>query len=888
MDNSRRISQYYLYRMVHKDWYESLDKYQPSDELFHVVIPMVPSTWKTKRNNVWFRVSPPGISLPQQGWKIHISATPSNCEEILRKVSEICIERNVTYKFLLDQHLVSLTGGKGWTREASGKFITIYPLNEEHFRELIEALYIALQGYQGPYILTDRRYKDSHVIYYRYGAIRALYNLTLSGDRLYLLTTPDQKPYPDYRMPYFSPPPWVSDPFPPEDHEGDPLLKEGRYQIESALNFSVTGGVYLAQDLHTGKKVIIKEARPFTQVDANGHDATDRLKKEYELLEKLSPLGICPQPIDLFWDWEHLFLVEEYIDGPDLARFMISSGPLVEIHPKENVKQAYAKKLHKIWTSLSQGLASMHDQNIVCGDLSIKNVLLSNEDRGEVRIIDLEAAMEIGVHPPTQIKTPGYTSPSRGQIHTKEDDIYSLGAVMLGTMFLINTFIDLQPSSQSLFIDSIGADLGIPKNLLQIVKKCMSEDPGKRPTAHQVVTMLTQTDPDFDQKPSLPPMIERQEMIEIINNVTNYIRKNADPLRQDRLFPADLTVYYTNPLSVANGALGVAYALNKIDGEIPSKIKAWLLTQSVDHNSYPPGLYIGLAGISWALWEIGMEDLALKTMRSIENHPLLWQQADLYYGMAGYGMSTLHFYLNTKDEHWLNQATQVGDWLLQTKKENENGHCYWPDTGGNAWLGLSQGSSGVALFLLYLSIATKEEKYLELGKSALAFDLSHIYTEKDGYFTMPRGKAGSSEENVLSHYWQDGSAGVATVLLRYGSYTKDPEYLKTFEKLARDSFRKYTVFPGLFRGLSGLGNFLLDAYDFTGDEKYLKEAKRVASGVLPYQIQRPEGIAFPGEQLLRISTDFATGSSGIALFLNRLAHADQKLGNFNFTLDQLL
>ena len=50
-------------------------------------------------------------------------------------------------------------------------------------------------------------------------------------------------------------------------------LKEGRYRIETALHFSLTGGVYKAVDMDTAKTVIIKEARPHTSIHENGEDA---------------------------------------------------------------------------------------------------------------------------------------------------------------------------------------------------------------------------------------------------------------------------------------------------------------------------------------------------------------------------------------------------------------------------------------------------------------------------------------------------------------------------------------------------------------------------------------------------------------------------------------
>ena len=56
----------------------------------------------------------------------------------------------------------------------------------------------------------------------------------------------------------------------------------------------------------------------------------------------------------------------------------------------------------------------------------------------------------------------------------------------------------------------------------------------------------------------------------------------------------------------------------------------------------------------------------------------------------------------------------------------------------------------------------------------------------------------------------------------------------------------------------------------------------MATGVSLFAINENNGISYPGEQLFRKSTDFGTGSSGIALFYNRLLNAETKYNNFNF------
>ena len=127
----------------------------------------------------------------------------------------------------------------------------------------------------------------------------------------------------DERRPYFQLPDWVVDPFGGTsaiEHEASPLLN-GRYLIEGAFGFSNAGGVYFGLDQADGRQVVIKEARPFTncwQAEDRLWDAVDLLEHEYAVLGGLCGLDSVPEPVALFQEWEHTFLVEERVSGVTL------------------------------------------------------------------------------------------------------------------------------------------------------------------------------------------------------------------------------------------------------------------------------------------------------------------------------------------------------------------------------------------------------------------------------------------------------------------------------------------------------------------------------------------------------------------------------------------
>ena len=103
--------------------------------------------------------------------------------------------------------------------------------------------------------------------------------------------------------------------------------------------------------------------------------------------------------------------------------------------------------------------------------------------------------------------------------------------------------------------------------------------------------------------------------------------------------------------------------------------------------------------------------------------------------------------------------------------------------------------------------------------------------------------------------------------------------------IVADAGRKYTVFPGLFNGLAGLGNFLLDCHQLLHDDSYLTTAREIARGIQLFAVERPTGIAFPGDFLTRLSMDYGMGSAGIATMFYRLINGSR---NQNFVLDSLL
>jgi hypothetical protein len=142
----------------------------------------------------------------------------------------------------------------------------------------------------------------------------------------------------------------------------------------------------------------------------------------------------------------------------------------------------------------------------------------------------------------------------------------------------------------------------------------------------------------------------------------------------------------------------------------------------------------------------------------------------------------------------------------------------------------------------------------------------------------------ADEGYVVYPYWKIGSAGVGTAMLRYYRLLGEKKYRDMLELIYIDTTRKYTIFPGMFSGLAGLGEFLLDLHQVTNESHHFDAAYRVAAGISLFKIEKKQGLAFPGDMLRRISCDYGTGSAGVGHFLYRLTHREEA-GSFN--LDRL-
>jgi serine/threonine protein kinase len=639
-------------------------------------------------------------------------------------------------------------------------------------------------------------------------------------------------------------------------------LKDGRYEIDGVLAFSNAGGVYSGTDKATGMRIVVKEARPHVNEGLGQDSSFDLLQKEFRLLGAVRDAGIAPSPIDLFQQSEHLFLVEEYIEGETLANHATRHNVLLRTRPTVDDLHHWYQRFRTIALELTGIVETLHERGIVFGDLSATNLIVS-DDSSKVKIIDFESARQRDVDRPTVACTAGFASRERlsGADATVADDYFALGSILFSCLMPFNGLLHLKPDFRFELMESMRVGSALPAKLAGLILELMSDDPARRPAPAALRLALHV---EVEPAPTQRLANTCNPGAYVVENIVRHLKASATYERQDRLFPADPAVFSTNPLSLAYGAAGVVHALHLLDHRAPVEAVNWILNHRLNSEAYPPGLYVGLSGIAWALFEAGAQQDAEKALAIAAQHPLKAERPDLFHGLSGFALTSLYFFVQTQNDFYLKQAAQAGRMLIRMSKTDEKGR-YWVN-GTEIPLGMAHGPSGIAMVLLYLYLATGEDEFLEAGCEAMNFDLSFKVRTQDGGIEWPRCVGSRSP---IYSYWKRGSAGIGQAALRFYRVTREKSYADLLEQIYVDTNREFAALPGLFNGLAGMGEFLLDLYEVTGKARHLAGAQHVASGIMRFAVQR-DGTAFCGDRQSRLSCDYGTGSAGIALFLNRL------------------
>ncbi|MBE3012134.1 class IV lanthionine synthetase LanL [Microbispora sp. NEAU-D428] len=874
--------------------------------------PFIVADWEIRPGKPWTRVVPSGAPVRAQGWKLHVSATPLSAPLVLTRVVEVLARHRCPFKFAGDLNELAELLSRGTDRGSVGKFITVYPPDDETAVVVAEQLHSATYGLPGPPILSDRAYRPGSLVHYRYGVFSARSELGNDGDYVSRLVAPDGSRAIDRRNAWYSPPAWATSPFesrlaPPEQDGPAPVLLGDRFVVRRALRHGARGGVFLAEDRAGGGTVVVKQARPHLCASIDGRDARDLLRHEADMLDLFAPLGVTARKVALFEQDDNLFLAQELVPGAPLSRWVGEERAAAGDRGWYDTVLRVARRLVAVVTTV-------HDQGYVLRDLTTTNVMITPEL--ECTLVDLEMA----TIPGTVVQrafTPGFAAPeqwaSAGHAPAPgfAADQYALGAILY---FLSTgstpTLLPDEPAgtrswdSRIATMASVAAGNPLAEALTPLMLALMAEEPERRWDLRRADEFLA----ELAAGPKPPTAgtgttgayhLGTPEQDRLLRDGVAYITRTMSPGglgARGGLWP--VTAGYgrnADPCAVQYGSAGVLTLLASVlragAGEaIPLDARAdvaeslrqaasWTRDRLAGEHRPSPGLYFGRAGIAWSLYEAGraLHDDGLRAAGTemALDMPVSWPNPDVCHGLAGTGLAVLHFWRATGDARFAGRAADCADALLKVAVRPASGKVLWPvpedfdsALAGAVHYGFAHGVAGIATFLLAAGAALERQDCVETAVAA-GETLLAAAEHRDGAAWWPESPDGG---RTLSH-WCSGSSGIGTFLVRLHAATGDPRFRAAAESAAAAVYAsRLSSGTAACHGLAGDGQFLLDLADLLREPVYRERAAELAAVLWSRATERDGLLVVPDESGMNVSVGWSTGLAGVVDFVLRLRH----------------
>ncbi|GLZ41132.1 class IV lanthionine synthetase LanL [Actinokineospora sp. NBRC 105648] len=843
-----------------------------------------PDSWRHHVDDHWHYVLPVEHQAREQGWKLHVPATPLSAFLVLARSIEVLAAHRCAFKFPSRMRRLHELVGPNADRKAAGKFLTVYPNDDDHARAVAEDLHNATLGLPGQWILTDRRFRAHSQVFYRYGAFTPEQVLTNDGEYRAVLRKPDGTTVSDQRGVGQVAPDWVSDPF--HDDTAPPTVPQsvligGRFRVREAIRQSNRGGVYVATD-PDGADLILKRFREHTGAAVDGSDSRTRARAEARLLGVLGPSGASPRFIDIFTSGTDIFVAQERIDGIPLRRFVAreqrptAAGGL-GLDPA--LALDFARQLVEL-------LGKVHAAGYVLGDLTPNNLLVTPDRR--LVLIDLESALR-----PTDVAprllTPGYAPPEEeGRTRTvaigpaPAADLYGLGA----TLFYLASG-EHPPACKGTRLSAmirLMADRGpAAAALAPLITELIAQDPDQRPGLDAVRTAL-------DAPAPLPPRPELPTVDNLVEDMLAEVVQTADPSARF-LWRNSETASRYDPCSVHVGAPGVLLVLCqalRAGIEVAETVQLaaqWTVRRLPEEPRVLPGLLFGRAGTAVSLYEagdlLGDDDVRAAGLDLARRLPTTWNVPDVFHGVAGAGLALLNLWRRAGADDLLARARECADGLV-------GGGPMWTATGdfalaGKPHWGFAHGTAGIGTFMLEVASATGDERYLVVANEC-ARALAEVAIIDGAAAFWPSGEDDEAADTVRLTGFCSGATGVGGFFLRHWAVTGEARSRELAEAAAvAVRCANWTSPPLWCHGLATDGDFLLDCAELLGSGSqglgaqadYRSWAADTAEVITARAVRRRGRLLTP-DDTGDVVASFANGHVGALSFLLRLRHGGDR------------
>lgn len=806
------------------------DKVEPTTEnRYHIE---APTGWEILDIPDWKVYLAPAKELPEQGWKIHVTANLANAEHILDAVAHYCFQTETSFKHMPCSSMLFMKNSKYADRGTSGKFITIFPKSDNDALTILYELDTLIGGQEGPYILSDLRWNNGP-LFVRYGAFRMMYEPQVDGAVTPCIRKPTGELVPDVRKPGRYCPEWVELPSFLEDsvrRRNASVIQDFPFRILRALHFSNGGGVYKAESLEDGRQLVLKEARPFAGLDNAGDDACARLERERAALEHLRGVEGVPELISFKKGYENNFLVREYVEGQSLMSLIYEYNPILVGQPwNKNKINDYKEWALKIAENVDYLVSRVHERGLVLGDLHPNNILVHRDD--SISAIDFETSSDDVNGYFQKMAAPGFNAPE--EVLGVDVDWYSYGALCL-TLFVPIPQVMSWHNNIDKLLEYADGIFSFPNNFIMKIRRCLGQLCGGVPS----------TATQANNQP-----LELSEPCKHAMSLKVAIEKSATLDRQDRLFPGDISQFTElgGGLSFLSGAAGVLWAMNRL-GWRNQEHTNWLLANLNNVVDLSSSFAKGGAGIIYSLNELDVSGFDYYDSRRMVSQVIQGGNVSLSSGISGVGLTLLSSAMRNDELSLDDSIYKIASALRARISEVPT---------ANLRTGYWNGLTGIALFFLRMYQWNSNDEDAKLALWAWNKDV-------DNLIERHHAVSSNAHHRPIDFSIASGAAGMTVVGRKLADELDNAKVSDRIEELASLAISAPVVAGSSI--LYGLSGAVLAAVGSQSEAVQVR-SKRLLSAIDQFRVNFEGHDAYLGQELLRISMDYGTGTAGLALAL---------------------
>lgn len=281
---------------------------------------------------------------------------------------------------------------------------------------------------------------------------------------------------------------------------GTILLLGDRYRTLKPIGAGGFGRTFLAVDEYKPSKprCVVKQFRPEDRGTRNLHKAAALFVREAQRLEELGKHPQIPDLLAYFEQDDLQYLIQEYIDGPNLAEELAESGAFDE------------KQIRQLLQDLLPVLEFVHARQVIHRDIKPENIICRSSD-GRFVLVDFGASkLATGTalaQTGTVIGSAGYVAPEQALGKAVfGSDLYSLGVTCIHLLTQIPPF-ELFDSSEGTWVwEDYLVERDLSPSLRRILNKLLENGTSRRYPSAAAVLRDLQSKSIAPSPPAKPPV----------------------------------------------------------------------------------------------------------------------------------------------------------------------------------------------------------------------------------------------------------------------------------------------------------------------------------------------------------------------------------------------